>query len=208
MELIIGTKRWSTWSLRPWLALKKTGAAFTETEVELRQGDTTKSAIAPHSPSGLVPVLKDGDLTVWDSLAICEYLAERYPQAKLWPEDPAARALARSAAAEMHAGFASLRGECPMALDQPPRPHDISEATQSDLRRIVAMWNEMLDRFGGPFLAGEWSIADAFYTPVATRLRTYGLHTSDYGDTGAAGAYMQRLLQDPDFLEWEAAARA
>lgn len=208
MELIIGTKRWSTWSLRPWLALKKTGAAFTETEVELRQGDTTKSAIAPHSPSGLVPVLKDGELTLWDSLAICEYIAERFPKANLWPADPAARALARSAAAEMHAGFASLRGECPMALDQEPRPHDISEATQSDLRRIVALWNQMLDRFGGPFLAGEWSIADAFYTPVATRLRTYGLHTSDYGDTGPAGEYMQRLLQEPDFLAWEAAAKA
>ena len=209
MELVVGTKRWSTWSLRPWLALKHTGATFTETLVGLRQDEgRTEAAILPHSPSGLVPVLKDGGLTVWDSLAICEYLAEKFPAAKLWPDDPAMRALARAAAADMHSGFQSLRGECPMALEAEPKVTSLSEATQKNVRRIVALWSDLLGRSGGPFLAGEWSIADAFYTPVATRFRTYGVHLSDYGDDGTCGAYATRLLATPEFREWEAAARA
>lgn len=209
MELVIGTKRWSTWSLRPWLALKRTGAPFTETLIGLRQDEgRTEAAILPHSPSGLVPALKDGGLTVWDSLAICEYLAEKFPAAKLWPEDPAMRALARAAASEMHSGFQSLRGECPMALEVEPKVTTLSEATQKNVRRVVALWSDLLGRSGGPFLAGEWSIADAFYTPVATRFRTYGVHLSDYGDDGTCGAYATRLLATPDFREWEAAARA
>jgi glutathione S-transferase len=209
VELVIGTKKWSTWSLRPWLALKRTGAEFTETLVTLRQEDNrTEAEILPHSPSGLVPALKDGDLTVWDSLAICEYLAERFPEAKLWPADPKLRALARAASAEMHSGFQSLRGECPMALEAEPRLVAVSEATQKNVRRIVALWADLLARSGGPFLAGDWSIADAFYTPVATRFRTYGVHLSDYGDAGECGAYAARLLQAPEFLAWEAAARA
>ena len=209
MELVIGTRRWSTWSLRPWLALKRTGAAFEETVIALRQDEgRTEAAILRHSPTGLVPALEDGDLTVWDSLAICEYLAEKFPQAKLWPADPALRALARSAAAEMHSGFQSLRGECPMALEAEPKVTSLSEATQKNVRRIVALWSDLLGRSGGPFLAGEWSIADAFYTPVATRFRTYGVHLSDYGDDGTCGAYATRLLATPEFREWEAAARA
>jgi len=205
MELVIGTKAWSTWSLRPWLALKKTGAPFTERLIQLRQGTGTEQAIEPHSPSGLVPALHDGDLVIWDSLAICEYLAERFPQARLWPQDPAARALARSAAAEMHSGFSSLRGECPMDLAAEPKSADLSEATQKDIRRIVRLWNELLSRLGGPYLAGpEWGIVDAFFTPVATRFRTYGVVLSSYGDTGPAGAYAERLLQRPEFLAWEA----
>ncbi len=207
MELVIGTKRWSTWSMRPWLALKRAGAPFTEVLVELRQeNDRSAAEIRPHSPSGLVPALKDGDLTVVDSLAICEYLAETYPG--LWPSDPIARALARSAAAEMHSGFASLRGECPMALDQAPRATELSAATQANIRRIVQLWLGMLERFGGPFLAGDWSIADAFYTPVATRFRTYGVKLSDYGDNGLAGEYCARLLGTAEFLQWEREAIA
>lgn len=207
MELVIGTKRWSTWSLRPWLALKRSGLSFTETLVELRQENNVSEAqIRVHSPSGLVPVLKDGGLTIWDSLAICEYLAEKAPG--LWPADPEARALARAATAEMHSGFASLRGECPMALEAEPKPTELSPATQKDIRRIVTVWNELLGRFGGPFLVGEWSIADAFYTPVATRFRTYGIHLSDYGDSGRCGEYAERLLETPEFLAWERAARA
>ena len=207
MELVIGTKRWSTWSLRPWLAIKRTGAVFTETQVELRKAEATTATILPHSPSGLVPALKDGELTVWDSLAICEYRAETFPLARLWPDDAAARALGRSAAAEMHSGFSSLRGECPMALDEAPRNADLSEPTQKDIRRIVALWNDLIARFGGPYLLGAWSIADAFYTPVASRFRTYGVVVSSYGDTGPAGAYNALLLQQPAFLEWEAAAQ-
>jgi len=208
MELVIGTKAWSSWSLRPWLALKRTGAPFTETLVELRQADGVSEAqIRPHSPSGMVPVLKDGELTVWDSLAICEYLAERFPDSRLWPQDPTARALARAAAAEMHSGFSSLRGECPMDLAAEPRVAELSEATHKDVRRIVRLWNDLLARSGGPFLAGEWSIADAFYTPVATRFRTYGVRLTDFGDAGPAGAYSERLLETPEFLAWEADAR-
>lgn len=208
MEIVIGTKSWSSWSLRPWLALKRTGETFKETLVELRQAGVSDAEIARHSPSRLVPVLKDGDLVIWDSLAICEYVAEKFPAANLWPADPVLRALARSAAAEMHSGFSSLRGECPMALEEEPRAAAISEATQKDVRKIVERWNQLLKRSGGPFLLGDWSIADAFYTPVASRFRTYGIHLSDYGDAGAAGAYCERLLQTPEFLAWEADAQA
>jgi glutathione S-transferase len=108
----------------------------------------------------------------------------------------------------MHSGFQSLRGECPMALEEPPRKLDLSEATQKDVRKIVERWNQLLKRSGGPFLLGDWSIVDAFYTPVATRFRTYGVHLSDYGDAGAAGAYCERLLETPEFLEWERDALA
>jgi glutathione S-transferase len=206
MEIVIGTKAWSTWSMRPWLALKKTGAAFEETLIQLRQENgQSEAAILAHSPSGLVPALKDGDVTVWDSLAICEYLAEKFPDAGLWPADPAARALARSAAAEMHSGFASLRGECPMDLTATPRPVELSEATHKDIRRIVALWSALIGRFGGPWLGGaEWGNADAMFTPVATRFRTYGVQLSDYGDQGPAAQYSQRLLERPEFQAWEA----
>lgn len=207
MQIVIGDKVWSSWSIRPWLALKRTGAPFDEVVVPLRQGAATEARIATHSPSRLVPVLKDGDLTVWDSLAICEHLAERFPEAQLWPGDPAARSLARSAASEMHAGFSSLRGECPMDLSLREKS-DISEATQRDVRRIVELWSQMLHRFGGPFLAGEWSIADAFFTPVATRFRSYGIALTDHGDDGTAGAYAERLLQRPEYLAWEKDALA
>jgi glutathione S-transferase len=209
MELVIGTRTWSTWSLRPWLALKHTGAPFTETLIALRQeNNMTEAAILPHSPSGLVPALKTDGLVIVDSLAICEYLNEAFPAAKLWPDSRAARALGRAAAAEMHSGFASLRGECPMTLEAPPRVVEISEATQKNVRRIVQLWRGLLGQFGGPFLLGDWSIADAFYTPVATRFRSYGIQLSDFGDTGEAGEYSQRLLETPEFLAWEAAAKA
>ena len=208
MELIIGTKVWSTWSLRPWLALKRTGAPFTETLVQLREVGTSEE-VAKVSPSGKVPVLKDGDLTIWDSLAICEYLAEKFPAAKLWPDDAAARALGRAVTAEMHSSFASLRGECPMDLSLRSEV-ELSEATHEDIRRIVRLWSDLRGRFsaGGPFLLGAWSIADAFYTPVATRFRSYGVRLSDFGDTGAAGTYNEVLLEQADFLEWEKAALA
>jgi glutathione S-transferase len=208
MEIIVGTKAWSSWSMRPWLVLKKTGAPFTETLVQLRETETSDE-VAKHSPSGKVPVLVDGELTIWDSLAICEYLADRFPAAKLWPDDPARRALGRAAAAEMHSGFTSLRGECPMDLGL-RREMDLSEATHTDIRRIVRLWCDLRRRFSadGPFLLGAWSIADAYYTPVATRFRSYGVRLSDYGDQGPAGAYNELLLQQPDYLEWEKAALA
>ena len=207
MEILIGDKVWSSWSMRPWLALKRTGAPFTEVPIRLHALTTHDEAVAAGSPSGLVPVLKDGEATVWDSLAICEYLAEKFPAARLWPADPLARALGRSAAAEMHSGFHSLRGECSMDLSL-RTTLSIVEATASDVRRTVALWSSLLTRFGGPFLIGDWSIADAFFTPVATRFRSYGVRLSDYGDLGPAGAYAERLLETPEFLDWEKAALA
>ena len=207
MEIVVGTKKWSTWSLRPWLALKRTGAPFQETVVQLREAELSEAEIRKHSPSGLVPVLKDGDLVITDSLAICEYLAERFPEAKLWPDDLAARALGRAAAAEMHAGFTSLRSECPMDLTLKTTA-ELSEATEKNVRRIVELWSGLLDRFGGPFLLGEWSIADAFYTPVATRFRSYSVDLAAYRDEGRCGQLAERLLQTPEFLEWERAAVA
>lgn len=208
LELIIGTKNWSTWSLRPWLALKHAGVLFTETLVALRQDDT-RERIAALSPSGWVPVLRDGDLRVWDSLAICEYLAERFAAAKLWPDDATARALGRSAAAEMHSGFNALRRECPMDITARVEL-DLSAETRADVARIVALWMDLRARFGGdgPFLLGAWSIADAFFTPVATRFRTYRIDPAAYGDDGSARAYCSAALSTPAFLEWEAAARA
>jgi glutathione S-transferase len=209
MQIIVGTKKWSTWSLRAWLALKHTGEPFEEVLVPLREVGTTESAIAPHSPSKLVPALKDGELTVWDSLAVCEYLNDRFPRAGLWPQDPARRALGRAAAAEMHSGFASLRGECPMDLGLRVKS-DLTPATEKDVRRIVEIWSDLRGRHGkdGPFLLGGWSIADAFYTPVATRFRSYDIRLSDYGDQGAAGGYCEALLETPEFLAWEADALA
>ncbi len=153
----------------------------------------------------MVPALKDGDLVVWDSLAICEYLADRLPEARLWPADLVTRTLGRCAVAEMHSGFHSLRGECPMDLSLRVTV-DVSEATAKDIQRIVLLWNDLLSRFGGEFLLGDWSIADAFFTPVATRFRTYGLRLSDFGDIGPAGAYATRLLMTPAYQQWEAAA--
>jgi len=188
--------------------LRNAGAQFSETLIDLRQGDVTQGQIAPHSPFGQVPVLKDGDLLIWDSLAICEYVAERHPEARLWPEDPAARAQARAASALMHSGFSALRSACPMALDQAPAKIEVTEALAADLKRLATLWDLMLDRHGGPFLAGSWSIADAFFTPVASRLRTYDLALTDFGGAAAADAYGARLLEDEDFLVWEADAKA
>lgn len=203
MEIVIGTKNWSTWSLRPWLALKRCDVDFVETLVPLRW-DTSSEAIAVHSPTGLVPVLKDGALTIWDSLAICEYLNDRFPEAKLWPADPTARALARSATAEMHSGFGPLRKECPMEVDA-VRTVELSPAAEANIRRIVSLWAQLRQTYQaqGPFLVGSWSIADAFFTPVATRFRTYGIDLAAYGDDGSAAAYCEALLTTPEFLEWQ-----
>ena len=204
MEIVIGTKAWSTWSMRPWLVLKRTGVVFKETLVQLRQENgVSDAAILAHSPSGQVPALKDGDVAICDSLAICEYLAERFPDMELWPAEPWTRAYARSAAAEMHSGFASLRGECPMDLAAWPKARTLSEATHKDIRRIVKLWTGMLTKFNGPYLAGEeWGIVDAFFTPVATRFRTYGVKLSDFGDRGPAARYAERLLERPEYKAW------
>lgn len=203
MELVIGTKRWSTWSMRPWLVLKATGAPFSETLIQLREAETSTAEIRRHSPSGLVPALKDSGVVVVDSLAICEYLAERFPGQ--WPADPIDRALARAAASEMHSGFGALRREHPMDLGARIEKAMTPEV-EKDVRRIVDLWLGLLDRSGGPFLFGAWCIADAFFTPVATRFETYGLDLKICGDDGRAQRYSDALLQTPEYLAWLADA--
>lgn len=212
MELVIGDRAYSTWSLRPWLVLKRCGAVFDETVVRLNQPDSA-ARIAEHSPSGFVPLLKVEGETIWDSMAIAVWCAERYPEVRLWPADPHARWLARSATCEMHSGFGALRTECGMGPDHtmvgPDRsPPPSSEAVAKDIRRLVSLWREMRARFGagGPYLFGEWSIPDAFFTPVATRIRHFQIDLSAHGDDGTAQAYVETLLAQPDFAEWSAEA--
>ena len=204
LTLILGGKAYSSWSLRPWLALKQTGLPFTELVIPLRQPDT-RARILEHSPAGKVPVLRHGDLTVWDSLAICEYLAELAPEAGLWPEDPAARAIARAVSAEMHAGFQSLRSSMPMDLKRQAPGEGMTEATAADIARITALWADCRARFGGdgPFLFGRFSIADAMYAPVVTRFDTYAVALG-----GTARAYADAVLALPAMREWTEAARA
>ena len=210
MELVIGDKAWSSWSMRPWLVLRRARATFTERLVRLRRDDTRDGLTAAGSPSGKVPVLKtDEGLVIWDSLAICEWAAERFPAARLWPEDSDLRALARSTAAEMHAGFPALRSEFPMDLAaRTPKPP--SRAAAAELRRLVSLWTDGRGRSAphGPFLYGGWSVADAFFTPVATRLRSYAVDLADFGDDGVAAGYAALLLAQPEYLEWEAGAWA
>ncbi len=214
MELVVGNMTFSTWSLRPWLVLKRCGADFTVREVPL-YGPESPAALAEASPTGKVPVLNVDGVTIWDSMAICVFAAERFPEAKLWPADPHARWLARSVACEMHSSFMGLRSECAMGPDAagvihtmvgPDRaPTPDSEAVAADVRRFVAIVREMKGRFGadGPYLFGEWSIPDAFFTPLATRFRHYQFDLADYGDEdGVAATYVAELLQQPDFLEW------
>jgi glutathione S-transferase len=204
LELVIGSKRWSSWSLRPWLVLRRTGAPFLERLIPLYQEEgRTRAQILPHSPSGRVPALKMGGIVIPESLAICESLAEAFPGANLWPEDPDLRALGRAAASEMHAGFRALRVECPMDLAKPIEAIDLSGEAKADIARIRDLWSDLLGRSGGPFLLGDWSIADAFFAPVASRFRTYAIEAG----SPELADYMDRLLNWPDFLEWEAAGR-
>jgi glutathione S-transferase len=199
LTLVIADKNLSSWSMRPWLALKKTGAPFDEVMVRLKQ-PTTASEIAKHSPSGKVPVLKDGALAIWESIAICEHLAERFPDAQLWPADAAERAVARSVVSEMHAGFTALRSEmpCNVTLRTTKAP---SEAVRKDVARLTSVFRTLRAEHAGagPYLFGRWSIADAFFTPVATRFRTYGVALGDE----TAEAYCAALLADEAFLVWE-----
>jgi glutathione S-transferase len=208
MQMVIGTRKWSTWSMRPWLVAKRAGLEVEDVVVTLRTRETGQ-ALEPYSPSGQAPVLIDGELKVWDSLAICEYLADQHPDRALWPADPAARAVGRSACAQMHGGFQSLRGECPMDLSAPIETLELTEATQADVRKVIRLWRAIKQGHGqgGPFLMGGWSIVDAFFTPVATRFRTYNVDLSDYGDDGFASAWCALALQQPEFLEWERLAR-
>jgi glutathione S-transferase len=203
MKIVIGNKKYSSWSLRPWLALKLTDAPFEETVVALDEPDTAAN-IRKFSPSGRVPALIDGSLTVWDSLAICEYLHEKFPQRRLWPEDPARRARARSISAEMHSGFMNLRNDCSMRIVEERPAAKLSAQTQADVDRIVEIWGDALKASGGPFLFGkEPCIADCFYAPVVSRFRTYKIAAPP-----VAQGYMAAIWGWPALQEWVSAARA
>ena len=206
--LVIGDKNYSSWSLRPWLALKTCGVPFEEERVRLRQPDS-KAEIFRHSPSGKLPALKTDIGIICDSLAILEYLAEQHPNARLWPEDRGARAAARSISAEMHSGFQALRNDMPMDLiSQLPMPK-VSEALSNNIRRVVAIWHDTRTRFsaGGPFLLGAFTNADAMYAPVATRFHTYEVPLDQFGDDGTAAAYVEEIYAMPAMTEWMAGAK-
>lgn len=202
MQLIVANKNYSSWSMRPWLVLKHFGIAFDERPVWLAQPDT-RQQILRYSPTGKVPCLIDGDITVWDSLAICEYLAERHPALPLWPTDPAARAHARSICAEMHSGFGELRTHMWMNIRAHWPGVGGTAAVLADVRRIEAIWEDCLARYDGPFLFGEFTIADAFYAPVVMRFATYEPALSPL-----AQAYAQRIQAVAAVQSWVTAGRA
>jgi glutathione S-transferase len=201
LHLIIGDKRFSSWSMRPWLVLQIAGVPFTEQIIALDQPDT-RAQILKYSPSGRVPALVGEHGTIIDSLAICEYLAELFPKADLWPRDIAARAQARSACAQMHSGFTSLRSHMPMDLRRDQALEVISVDTQDDIERVIALWAECraASTEQGPFLFGKPGIVDAFFAPVAVRLRTYRVELP-----ADAAAYVDTLYQWPAFKRWQQA---
>ena len=203
MHLIIGNKLYSSWSLRPWLLLKANNVPFKETVIPLSQPDTKKN-ILEHSPTGKVPLLIDGTIRVWESLAIMEYVAEKYPNAAVWPKDNAARAHARAASSEMHAGFQALRQACPMNLGRTFKPKATHGAdADANIARVQALWAEARKHFGkgGPYLYGAFSAADAMFAPVATRLDSYQVTV-----TPETRHYMDAILKHPALVEWRLAA--
>ena len=219
LKLYIGNKNYSSWSMRPWVLLRQAGIPFEEVMVRFDSFEADsqfKRALQHVNPVGKVPVLVDGDLTVWDTLAIAEYLAETFPDKRLWPSDRQARARARSICAEMHAGFSALRSACPMNIEA--RLPEVGAliwrdkpAVRADVARLQAMWSGLLQQHGGPMLLGDFSIADAYYAPVCMRLRTYGLPVSPevqaYVERVAAlpgvAAWIEGALAEADFLDFE-----
>jgi glutathione S-transferase len=205
LKLVIGNKNYSSWSMRPWVALRAANIAFEEVLIPLYTGAADKNRILGFSRSGKVPVLVDGDVTIWDSLAIIEYAAERFPEARLWPENAGMRAHARSVSAEMHSGFAALRNECGMNLHRPVGAITLSAEAQADIARIQELWLECRERYRklGPFLFGAFSGADALFAPVVQRFRIYAVDV-----TPAARDYMNTMTSSPAFREWTDAALA
>lgn len=200
--LHIANKNYSSWSLRPWVLMRTLDIPFTEAIHPMSTLGSSYDIYRTFSPNGRMPCLEDGELKVWDSIAIAEYLAETYPQ--VWPEDKTARAWARSASAEMHSGFQTLRNSCGMSCGHRIQMHEIAPALQKDIARIDELWNEGLGKFNGAFLAGErFTAVDAFFAPVAFRFQTYELTP-----TGAAKEYLIRLLNLPAMQEWYASGLA
>jgi glutathione S-transferase len=208
MTLYIGNKNYSSWSLRPWLAMKQAELAFREVLVPLDQPDTRQRILA-FSPSGKVPVLEDGPVKVWESLAICEYVAELVPEASLWPGDPVARGYARSIAVEMHGGFAELRRNLPMDIRGRWPERNRQQHCMAEIERVTAIWREARERFGktgangkGDFLFGGFTVADAMYAPVTTRFVTYGVKLDP-----VSSAYVEAVNALPAMREWAEAAQ-
>jgi glutathione S-transferase len=199
LTLVIGNKNYSSWSMRPWLAMRASGIGFEEVSIPLYTDQADKDRILSFSRSGKVPALIDGDITVWDSLAIIEYLAERFPEARLWPQDRAARAHARSVSAEMHSSFLPLRNECGMNLHRPVGAATLSADARANVARIEQIWTECRARYGklGPYLFGAFTAADAMYAPVVHRFRTYAIEVVQ-----PARAYMETMMALPAFAEW------
>jgi glutathione S-transferase len=202
LHLTIGNKNYSSWSFRPWIAMKVAGIPFEEEVISLDAEDF-KARVTRISGSGKVPALADGQVQVWESLAILEYLAEKFPNARLWPADPVARAHARAIAAEMHAGFVPLRRLLPMNMRRPVQKREITPEAQPNVRRIEAMWTDCRMRYGagGRFLFGAFGAADAMYAPVVSRLHTYSVEVNS-----EARAYMDAVMALPAWGEWQAAA--
>jgi glutathione S-transferase len=211
MKLYIGNKNYSSWSMRPWVLMAQAGIPFEEVMVRFdafNPDSQFKATLRPLAPTGKVPVLVDGELVVWDTLAIAEYLAEQFPDKALWPRERAARARARSLCAEMHSGFASLRSYCPMNIEASlPEAGALiwrdQPAVRADVERLLAMWRQCLDEHGGPMLFGDFSVADAFFAPVCTRLRSYDLPLPD-----DLAAYVQRIYELPGVKAWITGALA
>ena len=205
LKLVIGNKNYSSWSMRPWLALRANNIAFEEIFISLYTGAADKQRILDVSRAGKVPILVDGEVTVWDSLAIIEYVAERFPEKRLWPENAAHRAHARAVSAEMHSGFAALRNECGMNLHRPVRAIDLSGEARANIARVEEIWAECRERYGqsGPFLFGAFGAADAMFAPVVHRFRTYAVAVSKQSQ-----GYMDTMMAQPAFAEWTKAALA
>jgi glutathione S-transferase len=202
LKLIIGNKNYSSWSLRPWIAMKVGGIPFEETVISLDAADF-KMHVRPVSGTGKVPVLIDDDVRVWESLAILEYLAEKFGSAGLWPADTAARAHARAIANEMHAGFLPLRRHLLMNMWRPIIKRDLTPEVAANVQRIEAIWNDCRARFGkdGPFLFGHFGVADAMYAPMVSRLHTYAVAVG-----AGTRAYMDAVMALPAWRDWHAAA--
>ena len=200
--LVIGNKNYSSWSLRPYMALAMSGIAFDE-KLMIFGEPAFSRAVKKISKAGCVPILVHGKNTVWDSLAIMEYLAETWPDRNLWPKNKAARAMARSVSAEMHSSFRNLRNACPMNLRRPIKPVPMNDGILADVNRIESLWKDCRKAYGrgGPFLFGKFSIADAMYTPVVTRLETY-----DFKVSSETQHYMNAILATPAFHDWKAGA--